>query len=153
MPLALSVVQAQVDGKTQMLLVIDPKEGKGIEPERIIGSLASKNDHPDWSTFRRNATFVDFVVRYFKGELGSAPKGIEAARVDPGERFFVIDGRTEDPGGEVPPHDIVGAYETDADGRPILESFVMNANHQLVTPDGPTSSLLANDDLVSRLPS
>jgi hypothetical protein len=49
--------------------------------------------------------------------------------------LYLLDERTPDPGGRVPPEDIVGAIEV-SDGKPLPGSYQHNPRHRLLTPAG-----------------
>jgi len=120
----------------------------GLVPHSIIGMVQIHNTSPQWETWRPNTLFIDFFCRYMQAKLQVTPALLEEdARVAPGEFFYIIDGRTANPNGFVPSHDIVGAYCTDAKGRPVAESFQYNPNHRLVLEDGAFSSLLSDERL------
>lgn len=128
-------------------------ENAGIPAHDILGSAAMKNGTPDWSTFRPNAPFIDVLTRYLKGELPPRPAWLDTARVGPREYLHVIDGRHPDPEGNVPSKEIIGSYETDDAGRPLLATFKYNRHHALVdnrgqptsyAVDGPFQRLLAS---------
>jgi hypothetical protein len=115
-------------------------EDRDIPPHDILGSFAMKGGAPDWTTFRPNAAFIDVLTRYLKGELPPLPAWLSGARVGPNEYLHVIDGRHPDPDGRVPSAEIIGSYETDATGRPLLATFTYNRHHALVDTQGrPTS--------------
>lgn len=102
---------------------------------------------PEWSGFRRNRVFVDFFVRYMRGEQSAKPDVLTTARVNPGEYLYIIDPRTPTPDGDVPWCDVVGYYRTDASGAPLRETFAYNEEHQLVTPAGVPSGMVSDPQL------
>jgi hypothetical protein len=145
------IIEGQIEGKPSPLVVMSDAPEAGVEPKQILGTVELRGSQPAWDTFRPNRTFLDFLASYLRGELGADLGNIASARVEPGERFYVIDPRTADPGGEVPPTDIVGVYDTDASGRPLLETFRGNPSYRVVDGAGAPSVLLEEPQLASRV--
>ena len=145
----IELVVLNLDGRHEHALSfcrLSPEDG--LAPHSIIGMVEVHDTSPQWATWRPNTHCIDFLCRYMQAKLQVKPALFdEEVRVAPGEFFYVIDKRTPDPGGFVPSHDIVGAYRTDAEGRPVAESFQYNPNHRLVLGEGTFSSLLSDERL------
>jgi hypothetical protein len=58
----------------------------------------------------------------------------EAARLGNGW-VYIIDQRTPTPGGQVPPEDIIGAFEV-KDGDILPGSYRASPNHMILSPNG-----------------
>ncbi len=147
----IQIIQASVQGKPATLVVLSPAPEKGVEPAQILGTVDLAGGAPAWDTFRPNQPFLELLGKYLRGELGVDLGDLVSARVEPGENFFVIDPRTPDPGGDVPPEDIVGAYETDEGGRPVLSTFRANPGYRVIDRTGAPSALLAERPLLERV--
>jgi hypothetical protein len=145
----IELVLLNLQGRHQHVLSfrrLSPEDG--LAPHTIVGMVEAQGASPQWATWRPNTHFIDFLCCYMQAKLQVKPALFEEdAHVAPGGFFYVIDGRTADPGGFVPSHDIVGAYRTDAEGRPVAESFQYNPNHRLVLEEGAFSSLLSDGRL------
>src|SRR5262249_616738 len=112
------VYTCQVKGPEGMkdYVTLTPPEAmysRGLSPEEIVGGLlrplADQPIAPEF--FARNRIFVDFMHSVIAKHGPSAPDCIaEAKRLGDGY-VFVIDQRTPTPGGDVPPEDLVGAFQ------------------------------------------
>lgn len=111
---------------------------RGLISEEIIGQLISPIDldaplSPD--NFGRNPVFVDFLHKVIK-KHGPSTAGLIAAARKQGEGLVVIiDGRTPTPDGQVPPEDILGAFEVRS-GEIVPDAYHPNLNHRILTKDG-----------------
>ena len=110
----------------------------GIAGEAIVGvctKLLEKDEPVTGANFRPNKRFVDLLHRVV-AEHAPYSKGLQAAARQQGTGWvFLIDARTRTPGGEVPPHDIIGAFEV-RDGEVVPGSYQVNANHRIFSSDG-----------------
>lgn len=147
----IQIVQSNLEGKPVTLVVMSESPDKGIEPRQILGTVELSDRQPAWDTFRSNKTFLDFLAKYLRGELGDDLGQIAGAAVEPGERFYLIDPRTPDPGGAVPPSDIVGVYDTDGTGHPLLATFRGNPNYRPIDATGAPSALLEDRQIAKHL--
>ena len=137
------------DGRqVAVLVLVRPSPDAPAAPHAVLGEADFEGGEPDWGTFRRNRSFVEFFTRYMRGELPIRPDILAEARVKPGDYIYIIDPRVRDPQGEVPFHDIVGWYESGADGSPRRETFMYNSEHLLVVGDGVASGLAQERKLV-----
>ena len=145
----IELVLLNLQGRHQHVLSfrrLSPEDG--LAPHSIVGMVEVQGTSPQWATWRPNTHFIEFLCRYMQARLQVTPAFFEEdTRVAPGEFFYVIDKRIPDAGGFVPSHDIVGAYRTDAEGRPVAESFQYNPNHRLVLEEGGFSYLLSDERL------
>ncbi len=134
------------DDRPRALLALGSAPEGDVAPHLIVGEMNLLGDHPDYRSFRRNAAFVAFYTRYMRGELPMKPSILAQARVAPGQKVYVIDGRASG-SGDAAWEDIIGWYESQADGSPLATSFVYNEEHALVATSGKLSSLVSEDRL------
>lgn len=148
-PLDIQLVVTGAAPSTMLVVARVGSPAAPIDPRAIVGSVEAGAAGPDWPTFQNNPPFSELVVAYMKGNAGPAPDALRGERVEAGERFFVVDGRagTDD----VPPHDVVGAYETDAFGAPIGATFRLNPNYRFMDARGRASSLFEEEGLAAAL--
>lgn len=112
----------------------------GIPPQAIVGLVDPRalREGPVPLTpdnFRPNKVFREFLQEVLSRCVFRA-QGIHAQARKLGDGYvYVIDGRTPDPTGEVPAHDIIGAVEA-RDGEVVPGSYQPNANHRIVTEHG-----------------
>jgi hypothetical protein len=138
------------EGTQRLILAFEPEDEMvrgGIPAHAIVGEFRDAGREPNWKAFSRNVSFVEFFTRYMRGGLTIRPAILDAAKVVAGEYVYVIDRRTADPTGDVPFHDIIGWYESNAQGRPVPESFVYNADHKIGLEDGTLSSILSDSNV------
>lgn len=129
------------------LAMFRPEPTMDAPPEAMVGTVETRDGHPQWNTAAIHDNFVAFYEAFMRGERKVAPAILEEARVNPGEYIYVTDGRVA--GGDVPFHDIIGWYKSDGEGRPVAASFEYNRKHRLVTEQGPTSMVV--DPMLRRL--
>ncbi len=110
----------------------------GLAREAIIGQLRQPPiGHvaisPD--NFLRNSVFVEFmhgiVARYAPLE----PDSIAEAKRQGNGYLYIIDQRTPNPRGRVPPEDIVGGFEL-RDGQIVPGKYVPNPNLRILSGNG-----------------
>lgn len=68
-------------------------------------------------------------------DVPKIPQFVEAARQQIRGFLYIIDSRTPDPDGDIPPEDILGAFELQS-GKTTPESYVPSPNYQLMTENG-----------------
>jgi hypothetical protein len=114
------------------------EHGYGLSETAIFGVLLRRIDDGGQiipENFRPNRSFVDFLHALLAAE---APKTTSARLQATRQRegyLYLIDGRTPDPGGRVPPEDIIGAITIQA-GTLIPNTYQRNDRHRLLTSDG-----------------
>lgn len=148
-PLDIELVMTGASSSTMLVVARVGPPDAPIDPRTIIGSVKSDEHGPDWSTFENNPPFSEWIRTYLQGDKGTPPEAIAGGRVQPGERFFVVDARAG--GDEVAPHDVVGAYETDTSGAAVGATFRLNPNYRFIDLHGRMSSLLEEESLVTAL--
>lgn len=135
------VYQAARDGADQHLVaVVEPAlvRERGLVPEVILGAVTAGAGAKPTITpeaFTQNRAFVMFLEALVRDHIGQVD-GIrrEAQRLGDGH-VYLVDGRTPDPGGTVPPQDVIGAVEA-RNGVPLDGTYQHNPNHRLLTGDG-----------------
>jgi hypothetical protein len=87
------------------------------------------------ANFRANQRFVAVLHQVLATEVPTLPEfQAEARRQDSGW-VYVLDARSPTPAGEVPPYDILGAFEV-RDGAIVPHSYQANAKHRLFSSKG-----------------
>lgn len=112
----------------------------GIPPQAVVGlvdrrALRGGATRLTPETFRPNQVFREFLHDVLSDCLPRT-EGIRAEARRLGDGYvYVIDGRTPDPTGDVPSHDIIGAVEARG-GEVVPGSYQANPDHRIVTEDG-----------------
>jgi hypothetical protein len=111
---------------------------RGLAPEAIIGVLLRPLEPDEAITpavFARNRVFVDFMHKVIARRGPELPGLIAEARRQGDGWVYVIDQRTRNPQGAVPPEDIIGAFEVRG-GRVVPGSYRPFSSHIILTADG-----------------
>jgi hypothetical protein len=120
------------------LLPMEAGFSEGLAPEAIVGVstlLLDRGQKMTPENFVRNRVFVEFLHDVI-ARCGPEIPALQAEAREQGDGcVFMIDGRTPDPQGNVPPHDIIGAFEVKAGGI-VSGSYKANHNHVLLSQDG-----------------
>jgi hypothetical protein len=128
------------DGVSNYVTLLSPDIifSQGLLPQAIVGVLP----HPlkpigpiTPDIFARNRVFVDFMHQVIARHAPECPKVQGEARRQGNGSVYIIDQRTKDPRGTVPPQDIIGGWEV-KDGEVVLESYQSNPNHMILSSDG-----------------
>jgi len=85
--------------------------------------------------FARNPAFVKFLHEVIARRAPGLPAFVTAARRQQDGWIYVIDQRTRDAHGEVPPEDIVGRFEVKG-GLAVQDSYESNPRHLILSADG-----------------
>ena len=107
---------------------------KGLLPESIIGYFTNQINTNELKpeNFLRNSLFVEFLHKSI-AEYAPRIKSFQVtARKLKNGWVYIIDQRTPDPNGTVPPEDIIGAFEI-KDGKFINGSYKPNFNHRVLS--------------------
>jgi hypothetical protein len=129
-------------GEKLVVAIVEPAvvQEHGLVPEAILGAVpgpgaAAAPPPITPESFQRNHEFVRFLESLIRDHVGEVD-GVrrEAERLGTGS-VYLVDGRTADPDGTVPPQDIIGALEV-RDGAPAADSYRHNPNHRLLTERG-----------------
>jgi hypothetical protein len=111
---------------------------RGVRAEAIVGAVPPDETGAFSLTperFRENPAFVAVLKHVIGSVMHLLDDVRDAARRQGDGHVYLIDERTPDPAGEVPPADIIGAVEV-RDGAPVAGSYRHNPNHRLYTADG-----------------
>jgi hypothetical protein len=128
------------DGFKDYVTLLSPDTifSRGLCPEAIVGMLSrllADHERITPEVFSRNRVFVEFMHEVIARH---APRDAnfqaEARRIGEGW-IYLIDQRTPDPGGTVPPHDVVGSFKVSR-GEVVAGSYTRNPNHVILSPDG-----------------
>jgi|SRR5918911_918035 hypothetical protein len=128
------------DGISDYVTLLSPDIAfsQGLPPEAIVGVLARPLKPHEPITpdiFSRNRVFVDFMHEVIARHAPNHP-GLQAEAHRQGNGFvYIIDQRTRDPRGTVPPEDIIGGFEV-KDGDVVPESYQSNPNHMILSSAG-----------------
>jgi hypothetical protein len=115
------------------LLPPDLMFASGLAAEAIVGGCATLLEEEEAITeanFRPNSLFIDLLHDVIATEAPTLPALQARARRQSTGWIYVIDARTPTPDGEVPPFDIIGAFEV-REGVIVPMSYQPNANHRL----------------------
>ncbi len=124
---------------TALVALRRPPGVRDVPASAIVGAVELRHTEPAWETLTLMKAFDELHRSYMRGERALKPSLLRAARVRPGEHVYVIDGRVPDPGGEVPFREIIGWYQSDAEGRPIAATFEYNEEHAPIEHGAPSS--------------
>lgn len=110
----------------------------GLPAEAIIGVLTrplSGSEPITPAVFARNHAFVEFMQKVI-GQRGPDLESLRAEARSQGDGWlYVVDQRARTPGGQVPPEDIVGAFEVRS-SQVVPGSYRPNPKHALLTANG-----------------
>lgn len=136
------LVSTVVDGVTEeFITMVDPAiiQQNGLRPEQIVGKLqtpTAEGGKVEAGNFLPNVAFVDFLHDFVSRTAAEDEGLVAAARSGKVENLFVVDQRTKDPEGKVPPEDILGAFVV-KEGRITPADYQSNrGKHQLLTSQG-----------------
>ena len=97
----------------------DPGNSEGVAPDR----------------FQENPAFVQFLQEVISDHVYGLDDLVREGKRHRNGHIYLIDGRTPQPDGSVPPEDIIGAVDVE-DGSLVPGSYEHNPNHRLLTEDG-----------------
>jgi hypothetical protein len=132
----------QVDfggGERNVVSLLEPAwvSEYGLNPDVVVAVLPAgvttddlKPDH-----VRENGLFLRLLSRVIFENAGRHEMLQREAEVQGDGYVYLLDGRTPDPGGRVPPQDIIGAFEV-RDGTLVNGSYRHNPQHRLFTTAG-----------------
>jgi hypothetical protein len=130
-------IRAPADGSIQCFLsLLSPDQTqikRGLRPEAVLGQLKEPSVEIASDTFVQNPAFIRFL-QWVVAKHASACPGLvaEAKRQDNGY-VYVLDSRTPDPCGTVPPEDIIGAVEVR--GGEMVQ-YTSSPNYRVVGSNG-----------------
>lgn len=120
------------------LVVVSRSSGsprRAVHDLEIVGQFKMNDGQLVESSWQHNGPFVELlqaaIARY-----GPRIERLQEAAAGHGDgRMFVVDGRTPDPKGRVPIHDVLGSFAI-KDGKIVPDSWEPNDEHRLFTEDG-----------------
>ena len=111
---------------------------RGLAPEAIIGVLLQPFDQVASITpavFARNRVFVDFMHEVIARRGPGLPGLVAEARRQGDGWVYIIDQRTRNPQGHIPPEDIIGVFAVQG-GRIVPDSYQSSPKHMILSADG-----------------
>jgi hypothetical protein len=136
------VFRYQVDfgsGERNVVSLLGPEWvfQQGLHPEAVIAVLPDGADLDDITPtdVRENGPFLRLLSRVIFENAERCSLLRREAEVQGNGYIYLLDGRTLNPGGRVPPEDIIGAFEVRA-GALVSGSYQQNSRHRLFTTDG-----------------
>jgi len=121
-----------------VLSALEPAEVNalgGLPGEAIVGTFLDPKHTLE--SFRVNPVFVAFLHRVISTHSSVSPELAKAASEMHTGHLYIIDWRTLNPNGAVPPEDIIGAIEV-KDGLLVGGSYQPNPNYRVLTARGMT---------------
>jgi hypothetical protein len=109
----------------------------GLSAEAILGTLSDSvsTDRFSPADFSENPAFVRFLSQVIFEEIDGVDGIRRQAEIQRTGYVYLVDARTPDPGGRVPPEDIIGAVAVE-DGAIAAGSYRHNDRHKLFTSNG-----------------
>lgn len=111
---------------------------RGLAPEAIIGVLLQPVDQVASITpavFARNRVFVDFLHAVIARRGPELPGLVAEARRQGEGWVYIIDQRTRNPQGHIPPEDVIGVFAVQG-GRIVPDSYQSCPKHLILSADG-----------------
>ena len=136
-----SVCRVDAGNSMRDFVTLVPAEtfsSRGLVNEAIVGVLSRLLEDDEQITpdvFTRNHVFVEFMHEVIARHAPRDPSFHEEARRQGNGWIYIIDQRTPDPAGTVPPEDIVGCFQI-ANGKVIPESYQSNSKHLIFSAHG-----------------
>ena len=109
----------------------------GLHPEAIMATIREGADPDDLTPadVEENGTFLRLLSRVILDNITACAGIRREAEIQGNGSVYLLDGRTPDPGGRVPPEDIIGAVAV-SNGEPATASYRHNPRHRLFTTTG-----------------
>ncbi len=111
---------------------------RGLAPQAIIGELLRPLEPGEPITpavFARNRVFVEFMHEVIARRGPTLPGLIAEARRQGDGWVYIIDQRTRNPRGHIPPEDIVGVFAVKG-GEIVPGSYQRSPKHLILSADG-----------------
>ena len=106
---------------------------KGLRSEAVMGTVPAGTNQILPSNFTVNPVFVRFLHDFIAKHTPTLPEFLAEAQRHQDGWVYIIDYRTGDVNGDVPPEDLLGAFEVKS-GEPLL--YHSNPNYRLFTERG-----------------
>jgi hypothetical protein len=132
------ICRADIDGRFADYVTLLPPEtffARGLCREAVVGLVSRPSESIERITpdvFSRNRVFVDFMHDVIARSAPDDPSFQAAAQQQRDGYIYIIDQRTPDPTGTVPPEDIVGAFKV-VNGAADRESYWRNPKHLILS--------------------
>lgn len=135
------ICRVSVRGEVRDYATVLPPEtafAAGLPAEAIVGILlepAAGGRAPSAEAFAENPAFRALLDEVVGRHAPDEPAIRDEARRLGSGYVYVIDGRTPDPRGQVPPEDVVGAFQVRG-GEVVREPYLPNPRHRLLGENG-----------------
>lgn len=132
------IYQVQINGNVQNLvsfLSTQETSKYGLPSEAVVGSIPPTAEEVTLNNFQVNPVFLDFLHTTITKYAPALSSFQAEARQRQDGWVYVIDRRTSTPQGQVPPEDILGAFQIHK-GKLIPGSYKRNTNYQLLSKNG-----------------
>jgi len=148
------VVYETLVGNLVSLWPFDDDFRRDIPAEAIVGQLIApvpRDSQIPPEAFAANTVSKDFLHRFIAANAPLDP-GLQASHPHQPDSFvYIIDQRTETPGGAVPGHDIFGRFKVRG-GQLKTNSYERNPQHRLLSDRGFFRlGALMEDQLISEI--
>ncbi|WP_326559686.1 hypothetical protein [Micromonospora sp. NBC_01796] len=119
------------------LLEADWVSRHGLHPEAVMAVVREGADPYDLEPVdvRESGPFLRLLSRVIFENVNRCADIRRRADLQSAGYFYLLDERTQDPGGRVPPEDIIGSIEV-RDGQPVAGSYQHNPRHRLLAAAG-----------------
>ena len=105
----------------------------GLSPQAIIGEFTHGPDELTPEAFQQNSHFMQFMADVIGKHASDCPGLIEVIEREQNGFVYILDERTQTPGEDVPPEDIIGGLEIE--NGEVLE-FHGSQDYRILTEDG-----------------
>nr|WP_296071156.1 hypothetical protein [uncultured Actinoplanes sp.] len=126
-------------GARAVLSLLEPEwvDEHGLHPEVVLAVLRpdADVDEPHVADIRENPPFLRLLSRTIWETVAGCETIRSQARIQGDGVAYLLDERTADPAGRVPPEDILGTVQV-SDARPVAASYQHNPRHRLSTAAG-----------------
>ncbi len=132
------VVYEMEQGTYVSPLPLDHVAKYGLAPQAIVGQVTGATEAAGAltpETFVANGIFHEFLHGVVERHAPTTPSFADDARRQRDGWIYVIDQRTPNPGGRVPPEDVIGGFEVRA-GHVVAHSYQPIPAHRLMTERG-----------------
>ena len=136
------VFRYQVDfggGERDVVSLLEPDwvSRHGLRPDAVVAVLSAGATHEDVDSddVKENGPFLRLLSRVIFENADQHEMLRREAEVQGEGHVYLLDGRTPDPGGRMPPQDIIGTLDVSG-GALVAGSYRHNPRHRLFTTAG-----------------
>ncbi|WP_125802280.1 hypothetical protein [Actinoplanes sp. ATCC 53533] len=126
-------------GERAVMSLLEPVwvDKHGLHPEVVLAVVHhdADLDEPGPADIRENPPFLRLLSRTIWESVVSCEAIRRQAHIQGNGFVYLLDERTSDPGGRVPPEDILGTVQV-RDAQPVAGSYQHNPRHRLYTAAG-----------------